>query len=108
MEPHSDYSFSYPSLFYLGIISPVTRLSAGREYHQQLARQIVDLLLSNHRLRRLGGMITLSDVYCIYNRARGTELVSPDDLLEAAQMLNKLQIGNFKSSFYISLCLPIK
>jgi ESCRT-II complex subunit VPS36 len=71
----------------------VTRLSAGREYHQQLARQIGDILLTNSRLRRLGGMITLSDVYCIYNRARGTELVSPDDVLEASKMLCHLNIG---------------
>lgn len=71
----------------------MTRLSAGREYHQQLARQIADLLLANDRLRRLGGMITLSDVYCIYNRARGTELVSPEDLLEAASQLQHLHIG---------------
>ena len=27
----------------------------------------------------------LPDVYCLFNRARGTELVSPDDLLAAAQ-----------------------
>lgn len=86
----------------LGIISPVTKLSAGREYHQQLARQIGDILLTNNRLRRLGGMITLSDVYCIYNRARGTELVSPHDVLEAAQMLNKLKIGKINYFFEYS------
>jgi ESCRT-II complex subunit VPS36 len=75
----------------------VTRLSAGREYHQQLARQIGDILLASNRLRRLGGMITLSDVYCLYNRARGTELVSPDDVLEASKLLRHLKIGHFIS-----------
>lgn len=49
-------------------------------------------------------MITLSDVYCLYNRARGTELVSPDDLLEAAQLLNKLKIGNY-FPIYISIII---
>jgi ESCRT-II complex subunit VPS36 len=71
----------------------VTKLSAGREYHQQLARQIADILLTKNRLRSLGGMITLSDVYCLYNRARGTELVSADDFLEASHLLQKLKIG---------------
>lgn len=36
-------------------------------------------------IERAGGMMPLPDVYCLFNRARGTELVSPDDLLAAAQ-----------------------
>ena len=58
----------------IGIVSPVTKFSAGRLYHQQLARQMADLLLSQGRLSRLGGMITLADLYCLFNRARGTEV----------------------------------
>ena len=27
--------------------------------------------------------MAMADVYCLFNRARGTELVSPDDLLQA-------------------------
>ena len=27
-------------------------------------------------------MMALPDVYCLFNRARGTELISPDDLLQ--------------------------
>lgn len=73
----------------IGIISPVTKLSAGRLYHQQLAQQIADLLHSKHCLSRLGGMATVTDVYCIYNRARGTELVSPDDFFQAVSLLDK-------------------
>mmetsp|Transcript_19962 Transcript_19962/g.28686 ORF Transcript_19962/g.28686 Transcript_19962/m.28686 type:complete len:388 (+) Transcript_19962:41-1204(+) len=89
----------------IGIVSPVTRLTAGRQYHEQLARQIGDLLLLDNRLRRLGGMVTLPDVYCLYNRARGTELVSPDDLLKAASLMQDLRIGlrlrKFKSGVYV-------
>lgn len=29
----------------------------------------------------------LPDCYCLFNRARGTELISPDDLLAAAKLL---------------------
>lgn len=38
-------------------------------------------------------MVTLADVYCLYNKARGTELVSPDDTLAAAELLEGLRIG---------------
>lgn len=77
----------------IGIVSPVTRLAAGRSYHQQLARQIADILIQQNRLQRLGGMITLSDLYCLVNRARGTELLSPDDLLSAVQCMPQLRLG---------------
>ena len=77
----------------IGIISPITKYSAGRMYHQQLARQIADILLQQNRLVRLGGMITLTDLYCLINKARGTELVSPDDLLKAASLTNRLHLG---------------
>lgn len=77
----------------IGIISPVTKFSAGRQYHEQLARQMAEILLQHGRLDRLGGMITLTDLYCLFNRARGTELVSPDDLLKAASLTKKLGLG---------------
>lgn len=76
----------------IGIISPITKLSAGRLFHEQLARQIADILLSQNRIIRLGGMITLTDLFCLLNKARGTELISPDDLLCAAQLLEKLHL----------------
>lgn len=34
--------------------------------------------------------MTLPDVYCLFNRARGTELVSPDDMLQAAKMFTQV------------------
>jgi ESCRT-II complex subunit VPS36 len=67
----------------LGMASPVTRLSAGAQYHEQLARQLVDFL--EEPLRVLKTM-SLADVYSLYCRARGTELVSPEDLSKAAQL----------------------
>ena len=56
-------------------------------FHQQLARQLADFLLDHGRLQRMGRMATLADVYGIFNRARGTELVSPDDFLRAVEMV---------------------
>lgn len=49
-------------------------------------------------------MVSLTDLYCLYNRARGTELVSPDDLLHAVRLMDSLQLGEictvFKLLFY--------
>ena len=39
------------------------------------------------RINKAGGMMPLPDVYCLFNRARGTELISPDDLLTAVKLL---------------------
>lgn len=77
----------------IGIVSPVTRYTAGKLYHQELARQITDILLRENRLKRMGGMITLPDAYCLVNKARGTEPVSPDDLYHASQIIGSLRIG---------------
>jgi ESCRT-II complex subunit VPS36 len=44
-------------------------------------------------------MMTLTDVYCAYNRARGTDLISPEDLLTAAKQLNTMALGCRLRSF---------
>ncbi|KAK3014425.1 hypothetical protein RJ639_009094 [Escallonia herrerae] len=43
-------------------------------------------------IERAGGMINLIDIYCVFNRARGTELISPDDLLQACTLWEKLDV----------------
>lgn len=73
----------------LGISSPVTKESAGSAYHRELSRQLADFITPY--LTEAAGTLQLVDVYCLYNRARGTELVSPDDLLIACN--NFAQLG---------------
>lgn len=75
-------------LIALGISTPVTRESAGSKYPKQLATQLGTFLTS--LLERRGGMMTVPDVYCLFNRARGTELVSPEDLMQAVHLLPKV------------------
>ncbi|CAH0477142.1 unnamed protein product [Peronospora belbahrii] len=75
----------------MGITSPVTRENSGAAYYEQLARQLTEYL-SDH-MPRNGGIMTLSDIYCMFNRARGVELVSPDDLYHAALLQKKLKLG---------------
>ncbi|PPD75394.1 hypothetical protein GOBAR_DD27664 [Gossypium barbadense] len=77
-------------LLSVGIISPVTKESAGALYHQQLSRQLADFV--RIPLERAGGMINLIDAYCLFNCARGTELISPDDMLQACSLWEKFDV----------------
>ncbi|XP_024523405.1 vacuolar protein sorting-associated protein 36 isoform X1 [Selaginella moellendorffii] len=77
-------------LLSVGIASPVTKESAGALYHQQLSRQLADFVGSP--LQSAGGMLALVDVYCLFNRARGTELISPEDLLQACDLWDRLDV----------------
>ena len=75
-------------LLSLGAVCPVTKESAGALFHQQLARQLADFL--ERPLADSRGLLALTDVYCLYNRARGSELVSPGDLLTACELFETL------------------
>jgi ESCRT-II complex subunit VPS36 len=57
-------------LLSLGIATPVTKQSAGALFHSELARQLCDFLAKP--LQHAGGNMSLADVYCLFNRARGT------------------------------------
>ncbi|XP_078435539.1 EAP30/Vps36 family protein [Wolffia australiana] len=74
----------------VGIVSPVTKETAGALYHQELSRQLADFV--QLPLKKSGGMIALIDVYCLFNRARGTELISPEDLLQACRLWEKIDV----------------
>ncbi|NXK62325.1 VPS36 protein, partial [Sylvietta virens] len=39
-----------------------------------------------------GGIMSLTEVYCLVNRARGLELLSPEDLVNACKMLESLKL----------------
>jgi ESCRT-II complex subunit VPS36 len=74
-----------------------------RDYHELTARQVADFLVP--RLRKQithsggSGMMSLTDVYCLFNRARGTNLISPEDLREACNTLDSLNIGLNQRTF---------
>lgn len=74
----------------LGLVSPVTRSShgSGAVYHRELARELAAFI--KPALDAKGGSLLLQDVYSLYNRARGTELIAPDDLLHAAELFGEL------------------
>uniref|UniRef100_A0A672KYS1 Vacuolar protein-sorting-associated protein 36 n=2 Tax=Sinocyclocheilus grahami TaxID=75366 RepID=A0A672KYS1_SINGR len=57
-------------LLSMGIANPVTREThgSGTQYHIQLAKQLGDILQAP--LEERGGMMALTEVYCLVNRAR--------------------------------------
>ena len=77
----------------IGLVAPVTKSSSGSHYHAKIAEQVDKLLRSENRIEKLKGIITLTDLFGMYNRARGSELVSPHDLLMATKLFKPLGLG---------------
>ncbi|XP_061705809.1 vacuolar protein-sorting-associated protein 36 [Cydia pomonella] len=77
-------------LMSLGIDDPVTRdaFRSDSDYYIGLAQQISDMMVAV--LMECGGIMSLSDVWCRVNRARGLELISPEDLLNACKLLQTI------------------
>ena len=53
---------------------------SGNKFYQDLANEIEKFLNTVIESDRFSGVIGLIDLFCLYNRARGTDLVSPKDL----------------------------
>ena len=58
---------------------------SGKNYHSELAKEIEKFAFGV--LDKFGGVLALVDLYCMYNRARGTDLISPEDLLIACERM---------------------
>ena len=70
----------------MGIDDPITKGNhSDAEYYKLLAKEM--FLILDQPIQESGGMMTLTDAFVRVNRARGLELVSPDDILCAAQAL---------------------
>lgn len=80
-------------LLSLGIDDPVTRETYGSvtEYHKSLAREVTQALEA--AVKEAGGMMLLSEVYCRINRARGLQLLSPEDVVHACQVMQLLGLS---------------
>lgn len=77
-------------------------------YLSELARNLAEFLTDDARgvLRKAGGIISLVDLWAVFNRARGgVELVSPMDFEKAAQLWGKLnlpvRLRTFKSGVMV-------
>ena len=76
------------------------------DYYLQLAREIADFV----HPKLSDGMMTLTDLYCLYNRARGfsasqtssssSSLISPDDFVQAIDQLSNVEGLNLSSRVF--------
>merc|ERR1712113_215240 len=80
-------------LLSIGISNPVTREThgTGTSYHKSLGSELARMLSTP--LQECGGVMSVSEVYCRYNRARGVALVSPEDVVNACKTLTPQQHG---------------
>jgi ESCRT-II complex subunit VPS36 len=110
-----DYS---SLLMQAGIVSPVSQEVAGKSFHSELAGQLADFLTpiigmnsqsAGRADRGVGpGMMTLTDAYCLYNRARGIDLISPADMRQACELFagKGLPFRVRSDPVSISVCVP--
>lgn len=96
----------------LGLITTKDMLGSGSGseslYVSELSRNLAEWLTDDTRgiLRKEGGIMTLVDLWAVFNRARGgVELVSPSDFEKAARMWDKLKLPirlrQFKSGLLV-------
>lgn len=96
----------------LGLTTTKDMLGTGSTsetlYLTELSRNLAEFLTDDRRgiLRREGGIISLVDLWAVFNRLRnGIELVSPLDFEKAAQMWETLQLPirlrRFKSGLLV-------
>lgn len=105
----SENALLADSVSQLGLITTkdiVGSSSSGSDslYLSELARTVAEFLTDDRRgvLRKAGGIISLVDLWAMFNRARGgVELVSPADFEKAANLWEKLglpvRLRTFKS-----------
>lgn len=82
----------------LGLITTKDIVGGGSSeslYLSELARNLAEFLTDDSRgvLKKAGGIITLVDLWAMFNRARGgVELVSPTDFEKAARLWSNLKL----------------
>lgn len=96
----------------LGLVTTKDMLGSGSGseslYVSELSRNLAEWLTDDTRgiLKREGGIMTLVDLWAVFNRARGgVELVSPADFEKAARMWDTLKLPvrlrKFKSGLLV-------
>jgi EAP30/Vps36 family len=94
----------------LGMVTTKDKLGSGSEtlYLSELSRNLAEYLTDDRKgiLRAEGGIMSLVDLWAVFNRSRnGVELVSPLDFHKAAQLWEKLglpvRLRRFKSGLLV-------
>ena len=92
LELGSEESASFKKdLIDFGIIQPVTKETSGNKYFQDLANELSNFLVPYSKKSGVN-QYSLSDVFCLFNRARGIALVSPQDVYRASTQMKSLAL----------------
>ncbi|ODV83961.1 hypothetical protein CANARDRAFT_70032 [[Candida] arabinofermentans NRRL YB-2248] len=70
-----------------------TRSGLPSLYIEELSRQICEFLIDENILDKNNGLITLYELYTLYNKARGVNLISPLELYDAVSIFEKLGLN---------------
>lgn len=79
----------------LGLTTTKDMLGSDTLYISELSRNLAEFLTDDTKgvLRREGGIMSLVDLWQVFNRSRGgVELVSPGEFAKAAEMWDKLKL----------------
>ncbi|MCQ2820027.1 MAG: EAP30/Vps36 family vacuolar-sorting protein, partial [archaeon] len=74
----------------IGFVDPITKEVAGSDYYLNLAQQINMYFTEYFQRNSDVKVLTLIDAYCIYNRARGGNTISPKDMMQALNNFNNI------------------
>jgi ESCRT-II complex subunit VPS36 len=94
----------------LGLVTTKDMLGSGSDslYISELSRNLAEFLTDDSKgvLKKEGGIMSLVDLWAVFNRARGgVELISPMDFEKAANMWDKLKLPvrlrRFKSGLLV-------
>ena len=91
----------------IGFIDPITKEVAGSEYYVKLGEQINQFFMDYFSKNPETKALTLIDAYCLYNRARTGNTISPKDMRQAIKQLtdgkviHQIIIKNFNNEMIV-------
>jgi hypothetical protein len=91
----------------IGFVDPITKEVAGSEYYAKLGEQINQFFMDYFAKNPKTKALTLIDAYCLYNRARPGNTISPKDMRQAVKqltsgkVLHDIIIKNFNNEMIV-------
>jgi ESCRT-II complex subunit VPS36 len=108
LDPETNALLSQSALALGMTTTTKDMLASDAVYISELSKSLAEFLTDDSKaiLRREGGIMSLVDVWALFNRARnGVELVSPADFTRAAQQWDRLRLPihlrRFKSGLLV-------
>lgn len=76
----------------MGFVSVIEKDEAGKDFHQQLARDLYHVC-SHTLFQNFGGVVALLDLYYFYNKKRQLNLLAPEEMLRACELFQSLNLN---------------